>query len=90
MPNVAQPDVLHAHARGMIMRLGSGQRAATVGAPVSVMQRQIASYGMHGLQRRMCTGESVVKRSAQIWFSASQFLKTQSDLAHALSLHMPQ
>lgn len=71
LPNVAQPAVLHAHARGMNMGLGSGQRAATVRAHVSVMQRQQASQGMHGLRRRTYTGESCINGSAQIWFSAS-------------------
>ena len=55
-PIMAQPAVLHADARGMNRGFGVGQRAATVGAPVSVVQRQQASHGMYGLPRPMYSG----------------------------------
>ena len=83
LPYLAQPTLLHADARGMNTGLGPEQRAATHGAPISVMQRQQALHGVHGLQRRMYTGASSPNWSAQILYPASQLLRNHSDLGRA-------
>ena len=87
LPHLAQPTLLHADARGTNTSSGPGQRAAAVSASVSVMQRQEASHGMYGLQRRMYTGASSPIWSAQILYPVSQLLRNHSHLAHAPWLH---